>query len=232
MKNQMMILTPISSLDSPLERSASSRIIMKEFLFSIWFISLSSNLKLSIDIFILSVSHVFADFRFIFVKCSCSRRDSTSLFSLFYKIILYIQGSRLRPFFWECASKNLKWSHFVSHTARLSRAEAVQKQRLCRMGVSARARRCAQQMEGNGGFGFQTKVKDCFLKQRRWTCWYSCRENMQVLSATDSLVWLFVFILKSLLSLLFTSHYTMEAFLFLILLLFDSSVFAKHSVMY
>ncbi len=89
----------ISSLDSPLERSASSRIIMKEFLFSIWFISLSSNLNLSIDIFIMSVSHVFTDFRFIFVKCSCSRRDGTSLFSLFYKIILYIQGSRLRPFF-------------------------------------------------------------------------------------------------------------------------------------
>ncbi len=35
----------ISSLDAPLERSAFSRIIMKEFLFSIWFISLSSNLK-------------------------------------------------------------------------------------------------------------------------------------------------------------------------------------------
>ncbi len=67
----------------------------------------------------------------------------------------------------------------------------------------------------------------------RWTCWYSCRENMQVLSATDSLVLLFVFVLKSLLSLLFTSRYTMEAFLiFLILLLFDSSVFAKQSVMY
>ncbi len=32
MKNQMKILTPIS-LDAPLERSASSRIIMKEFLF-------------------------------------------------------------------------------------------------------------------------------------------------------------------------------------------------------
>ncbi len=47
----------ISSLDAPLERSASSRImiIMKEFLFSIWFISLSSNLKLSIDILIMSV---------------------------------------------------------------------------------------------------------------------------------------------------------------------------------
>ncbi len=51
---------------------------------------------------------------------------------------------------------------------------------------------------------------------------------MQVLSATASLVLLFVFVLKSLLSL---PH--MEAFLiFLILLLFDSSVFAKHSVMY
>ncbi len=80
----------ISSLDVPLERSASSRIIMKEFLFSIWFISLSSNLKLSIDIFIMSVRHVFADFRFIFVKRSCSRRDGASSFSLFYKIILYI----------------------------------------------------------------------------------------------------------------------------------------------
>ncbi len=57
---------------------------------------------------------------------------------------------------------------------------------------------------------------------------------MQVLSATDSLVLLFVFVLKSLLSLLFTSRYGMEAFLilFFILLLFDSSVFAKHSVMY
>ncbi len=125
----------------------------ESLLFSIWFISLSSNLKLSIDIFIMSVSHVFADFWFIFVKCSCSRRDSTSLFSLFYKIILYIQGSRLRPFFWECASKNLKWSHFVSHTARVSRAEAVCMQN----GASARARRCAQRTEHNGGFGFQTK---------------------------------------------------------------------------
>ncbi len=211
MKNQIMILTPISSLDAPLERSASSRIIMKEFLFlfSIWFISLSSNLKLSIDIFIMSVSHVFADFRIIFVKCSCSRRDSTSLFSLFYKIILYIQGSRLRPFFWECASKI--WSgRTLCHTPR---AWAEQRQCVCRMGASAGARRCAQRTERNGGFGFQTKVKDCFLKQRRWTCWYSCRENMQVLSATASLVWLFVFVLKSLLSLLFTSGYTMEAFL-------------------
>ncbi len=56
---------------------------------------------------------------------------------------------------------------------------------------------------------------------------------MQVLSAAASLVLLFVFVLKSLLSLLFTSGYTMEGFLiFFILLLFDSSVFAKHSVMY
>ncbi len=52
-------------------------------------------------------------------------------------------------------------------------------------------RACAQRTERNGGFGFQTKVKDRFLNQRRWTCWYSCRENMQVLSATASLVLLF-----------------------------------------
>ncbi len=47
----------------------------KEFLFSIFFISLSDHLKLSIDIFIMSVRHVFAQLRFIFVKRSCSRRD-------------------------------------------------------------------------------------------------------------------------------------------------------------
>ncbi len=44
-------------------------------LFFICFILLSSNLKLSIDIFIMSVRHVFAEFRFIFVKRSCSRQD-------------------------------------------------------------------------------------------------------------------------------------------------------------
>ncbi len=164
----------------------------------------------------MSVRHVFADFRFIFVKCSCSRRDGT-LFSLFYKIIEYIQGSRLRPFFWECASKNLKWSHFVSHTARVSRAEAVQKQCVCRMGASARARRCA-----SGGFGFQTKVKDRFLNQRRWTCWYSCRENMQVLSATDSLVLLFVFVLKSLLSLPHVTLWRLSLFFYIIIIWFLS----------
>ncbi len=38
--------------DSSLERNASLWIMMKEFLFSICFILLSSNLKLSIDIFI------------------------------------------------------------------------------------------------------------------------------------------------------------------------------------
>ncbi len=48
---------------------------MKEFLFLICFISLSSNLKLSIEIFIMSVRHVFAEFRFIFVKRSYSRQD-------------------------------------------------------------------------------------------------------------------------------------------------------------
>ncbi len=143
MKNQIMILTPISSLDTPLERSASSRIIMKEFLFlfSIWFISLSSNLKLSIDIFIMSVSHVFADFRFIFVKYSCSRRDGTSLFSLFYKIILYIQYNFIYSLdcdhFFE--SVRVKIWNFVSHTARVSRAEAVCMQNGC-VSTSAKVR--------------------------------------------------------------------------------------------
>ncbi len=87
MKNQIMILTPISSLDAPLERSASSRIIMKEFLFlfSIWFILLSSNL----DIFIMSVSHVFADFRFIFVKCSCSDETVHHCFLYFKNNFIY-----------------------------------------------------------------------------------------------------------------------------------------------
>ncbi len=136
-----------------------------------------------------------------------------------------------------------RFSRAWFHTARVSRAEAAQKRRVCRAGAArahcaftrrvSRSWRCAPRMERNEGFGFQTKVKDRFLNQRRWTCWYSCRENMQVLSATASLVLLFVFVLKSLLSLLFTSRYGMEAFLiFLILLLFDSSVFAKHSVMY
>ncbi len=137
-----------------------------------------------------------------------------------------------------CERFSRAWFHTarVEQRQRRSGAYAEQEQRapiVLSLGASAWARRCAQRTERNRGFGFQTKVKDRFLKQRRWTCWYSCRENMQVLSATDSLVLLFVFVLKSLLSLLFTSRYTMEAFLiFLILLLFDSSVFAKHSVMY
>ncbi len=123
-----------------------------------------------------------------------------------------------RPFatiFWECASKNLTWSHLCecmvctapkhrkqsrgsAETARMQSAPIV-----LSLAASARARRCAQRTERNGRFGFQTKVKDHFLNQRRWTCWYSCRENMQVLSATASLVLLFffVFVLKSLLSL-------------------------------
>ncbi len=37
--------------------------------------------------------------------------------------------------------------------------------------------RCAPRTESNRGFGFQTKVKDPFLNQKRWTCWYSCRKK-------------------------------------------------------
>ncbi len=36
------------------------------------------------------------------------------------------------------------------------------------LSASARARRCTSRTEHTGGFGFQTKVKDCFLNQRRW----------------------------------------------------------------
>ncbi len=54
---------------------------------------------------------------------------------------------------------------------------------------------------------------------------------MQVLSATDSLVLLFVFVLKSLFAVYLMLHYGGFPYFF-ILLLFDSSVFAKHSVMY
>ena len=50
-------------------------IIMNEFLFLICCISFSSHLKLSIDIFVTSVSHVFTELWLIFVKRSCSRRD-------------------------------------------------------------------------------------------------------------------------------------------------------------
>ncbi len=35
------------------------------------------------------------------------------------------------------------------------------------LAASARARRCALQTERNGGFGFQTKMKDRFLNQRK-----------------------------------------------------------------
>ncbi len=119
MKNQMKILTHLL-----IRRAFREKCIFTDYnervfvLLSIWFISLSINLKLSIDIFIMSVRHVFADFRFIFVTCSCSRRDSTSLFSLFYKIILYIQGSRLRPFFESVRVKIWSGRTCVTHRGR------------------------------------------------------------------------------------------------------------------
>ncbi len=59
-------------MDAPFrEKCIFTDNIMEEFF--ICFISLSSNLKLSIDIFIMSVRQVFAEFLFIFVKSSCSR---------------------------------------------------------------------------------------------------------------------------------------------------------------
>ncbi len=162
MKNQMTILTPISSLDAPLERSASSRIIMKEFLFlfSIWFISLSSNLKLSIDIFIMSVSHVFADFRFIFVKCSCSRRDGTSLFSLFYKIILYIQYNFIYSLDCDHFFESVRVKIWSGRTlCRTPHAWAEQKQ--CRSSVCAE---WARQHEREGARSGRSTTEDLVFK--------------------------------------------------------------------
>ncbi len=46
---------------------------MKEFFGGILIIYFCSNLKLSIDIYIMSVRKIFAEFRFIFKKRSCSR---------------------------------------------------------------------------------------------------------------------------------------------------------------
>ncbi len=124
--------------------------------------------------------------------------------------------------FWECASKNLTWSHLCKcmvcaapkrllHTTRAaeplhivegvrfhwSREERrFQRERFVGrtwfiLAASARAWRCAPRTEHNGGFGFQTKMKDRFLNQRRWTCWYSCGKKLQVLTVTASLVLLF-----------------------------------------
>ncbi len=111
---------------------------------------------------------------------------------IYIYIYIYTQGSRLRPFF-ECASKNLTWSHLCECMVCAAPKRARQPQHIVageRFHWSREERRFQREREGarNGGFGFQTKVKDRFLNQRRWTCWYSCRENMQVLSATASLV--------------------------------------------
>ncbi len=118
---------------------------------------------------------------------------------------------------------------------------AEQKQCVCRMGASARARRSVKEREGarrcakvraaeesNGGFGFQTKVKDSFLTQRRWTCWYSCRENTSpVRDRQFSLTFCFHFEKLVIFAVYLTLHNGGFPYFF-ILLLFDSSVFAKH----
>ncbi len=153
-----------------------------------------------------------------------------------------LQGSRLRPFFesvrvkiWgghTCASA---WSALLqsvcfiqralpaaAHCSRSQISLITWREALFfswvepgLLAASARVRRCAQRTERNGGFGFQTKVKDRFLNQRRWTCWYSCgkKHASPVSDSQFSFTFLFVFVLKSLLSLLFTSRYAMEPFL-------------------
>ncbi len=105
-----------------------------------------------------------------------------------------------------------RFSRAWFHTARVEQSRSSAEAARMQSGSSARAhcaftRRFSTSAKVRAADGAQrrilllTKVKDRFLNQRRWTCWYSCRENMQVLSATASLVLLFVFVLKSLSSL-------------------------------
>ncbi len=114
--------------------------------------------------------------------------------------------SRLRLwFFWECVSKNLTWQSFQS-ICFIQRVPPSDQRG--RFNWSSEERRCQHKhfvgkawfilvalTRATEDFCSQTKVKDRFLNQRRGTCWYSCRKNMQVLSATASLV--LVFVLKS-----------------------------------
>ncbi len=65
--------------------------IMKEFLFANYrIISFCSQLKLSVDIFVMSVMLVFAEFWFIFVK-----RQKAHLVLFFYLFILFYKSNVL-----------------------------------------------------------------------------------------------------------------------------------------
>ncbi len=98
------------------------------------------------------------------------------------------------------------------------------------LAVSAQARRCAPRMKHNRGFGFQSKVKDRFLNQRRWTCWYSCRKK-HVSPVSDSQFSLTFWFEKLIFAV--SSSYAMEAFLhFYIIIYLIPQVFAEHSVIY
>ncbi len=143
--------------------------------------------------------------------------------------------SRLRLwFFWECVSKNLTWQS-ICFIQRVPPSDQPG-----RFNWSNEERRCQHEhfvgkawfilvalTRATEDFCSQTKVKDRFLNQRRGTCWYSCRKNMQVLSATASLV----FVLKSF-YLCCLPHLRYGCFPYIVLYyyLFDSSVFAKPSV--
>ncbi len=154
--------------------------------------------------------------------------------------------------FWECVSKILTvalvWVHGLLHTACAAEPWHIvagvrfhwsleerrfQCERFRCRAASAREWRCAPRTERNGGFGFQTKMKDRFLNQRRRTCWYSC--GKKVLSATASLVLLFfLFSFWKACYLCRLPHVTVWrlSLIFFYYYLFDSSVFAKHSVIY
>ncbi len=79
------------------------------------------------------------------------------------------QGSRLRL--------GLRWSKPSASYSTCSRAARGTLKQESDFTDQVRFTRCVQRTERNGGFGFQTNVKDRFLNQSRWTCWYSCRKK-------------------------------------------------------
>ncbi len=93
----------------------------------------------------------------------------------------------------------------------------------------------AQRTERNGGFGFQTHVKDRFLNQRSWTCWYSCGKKQEKSYQRQCLVlrfFLFSFwkAVCYLCCLPYVMLWRLSLNIFFYYYLFDSLVFAKHSV--
>ncbi len=124
-----------------------------------------------------------------------------------------------------------RFSRAWFHTARVSRAEAAQKRRVCRVGAARplcfHSARQHERTERNGGFGFQTKVKEPLLKAEKVNMLVIHLEKNDASPVSDSqLSFTFCFRFEKLVIFgCFTSRYTMEAFLiffYIIIILFLS----------